>query len=501
MSQSLFDRLKESGKLPTPPGVVLRVLELTRRQDVAVPEIAETLGQDPVLAAKVLRFANSPMAGVPHEVTSLHHAVALMGTRGAKMTALSFAMLGSGGTQSCVGFDPNQYAMQSIGCGVAAKLLAAEAGEVDEQEAFLVGLLSQIGRAVLAAGLPEEYAAVLSQAKHIPCDLPPLEMEAFGESYPSISAQLLRSWDIPEKLCSAIDEFQNARGGSQQGNLSKVLLVAEIAAAYLCPDTQGELPNSQPFVDAALEVLGIENERCSDLLARIATEIETTRALLEMSKGKARSAEDIQDEVRERIAELSLAMHMENKSMAQQKEDLLRRATTDALTGIGNRVAFDSRLSLEMERARRSNTPFALLMIDVDKFKVFNDTYGHQAGDLVLQVVAKVLDQNIRKVDFLARYGGEEFVVIVPDTLPKGVAVLAIRLREVIEKARVDWHGEDLSVTISVGAAAYTNLVDPHVAADVIAAADAQMYAAKRAGRNRVRMIQDAIRIEETATS
>ena len=68
MSQNLFDSLKENGKLPTPPGVVLRVLELTRQPDVAVLEIAETLGQDPVLAAKVLRFANSPMAGVPREV-------------------------------------------------------------------------------------------------------------------------------------------------------------------------------------------------------------------------------------------------------------------------------------------------------------------------------------------------------------------------------------------------------------------------------------------------
>ena len=119
----------------------------------------------------------------------------------------------------------------------------------------------------------------------------------------------------------------------------------------------------------------------------------------------------------------------------------------------------------------------------------------------MLQSVAKTLDNNVRKVDFLARYGGEEFAVIAPDTPAKGVAILAIRLREAVEQCVVDWNGQELKVTISVGAAVYSKSVDPAASASIIAAADAQLYAAKRAGRNRVQMCQDEALVATPAQS
>ena len=125
MSEQLFDRLRATGRLPTPPGVVLQLLELTRREDVSASEIADTLACDPALAAKILRFANSPMAGVSRVVTSLQRAVVLMGLRGVKMSALSFAVLGTGDGNPCRGFDQRQFGMQSVGCAVAARALAA----------------------------------------------------------------------------------------------------------------------------------------------------------------------------------------------------------------------------------------------------------------------------------------------------------------------------------------------------------------------------------------
>jgi diguanylate cyclase (GGDEF)-like protein len=179
-------------------------------------------------------------------------------------------------------------------------------------------------------------------------------------------------------------------------------------------------------------------------------------------------------------------MHLENQTMALQQEDLLRRATTDPLTGIGNRAAFDARMTLELERCARGGSPFALLMIDVDRFKKFNDSHGHQAGDRVLQMVARTLDNNIRKVDYLARYGGEEFSIVAPNTGEEGVAHLAERLRYSVENTTVTWDGKPLNVTISIGAAVFNEIADADDASMVIRAADAQLYAAKCAGRNRV---------------
>jgi len=170
----------------------------------------------------------------------------------------------------------------------------------------------------------------------------------------------------------------------------------------------------------------------------------------------------------------------------QRNEELLRRATTDQLTGLNNRAAFDQRIAVEVERARRSNTPVALMMLDVDKFKVFNDTHGHQAGDKVLQVVAQALEGTVRKVDFVARYGGDEFAVIAVDPEPKGSIRLAERLRESVEDEEVEWEGQTLQVTISIGVAALTKVPQGLKPAVITKLADAQLYNAKAAGRNRV---------------
>ena len=491
MPSRLFGRLEATGKLPTPPGMVLQLLELTRREDVSAREVADRLGQDPALAAKILRFANSPMAGIHREVTSLQQAAALMGVRGVKMAALSFAVLGTSSKQACPGFDLQQFTLQSVACGVAARLLALEAKADSSHEAFLGGLLSQIGRAVLATAVPSEYARVLAQAQQIPRDLPPLETAVLGEDYTSISAQLLRSWGIPESLCSAIGELRGVDDGKEARPLARVLHVAELAAGVICPDGKGDPPDSRALVDAATRLLGIEAERCPELMQQILAETEKTRATIQIPKGKMRTPDDIQEEVRERIAELSLAMHLEHEAMAQQQEDLMRRATTDALTGVGNRVALDARLSLELERLARSGGPLALMMIDVDRFKRFNDTYGHQAGDAVLRSVARALDSNVRKVDYVARYGGEEFAVIAPETSAENAATLAERLRRAVEETTVPWAAQKLGVTISIGVAVITEAIDEADASNIIRAADERLYAAKRAGRNRVEVSQN----------
>ena len=124
MSQTLLKRLEACARLPTPPGAVVQLLELTRQPEVSVREIADTIGLDPGLSMKLLRFANSPMAGSVREITSLQHAVSLMGINGVKMMALSFALLSSDQAKGCERFDQRQFTLQSLSCGVAAQVLA-----------------------------------------------------------------------------------------------------------------------------------------------------------------------------------------------------------------------------------------------------------------------------------------------------------------------------------------------------------------------------------------
>jgi diguanylate cyclase (GGDEF)-like protein/PAS domain S-box-containing protein len=178
-------------------------------------------------------------------------------------------------------------------------------------------------------------------------------------------------------------------------------------------------------------------------------------------------------------------LERQQKQLLEANQMLERLATHDGLTGAKNRRAFDEQLNNEFRRARRYGTQLSILLLDVDKFKQFNDTFGHPEGDVVLKKVAQVLQSGVRNIDFVARYGGEEFVVLLPNTDKDGAMVLADRLRHKIESQ--DWKLRE--VTASFGAATLVAAMEePH---QLTAAADIGLYQSKAHGRNRVTHIQD----------
>jgi diguanylate cyclase (GGDEF)-like protein len=155
-------------------------------------------------------------------------------------------------------------------------------------------------------------------------------------------------------------------------------------------------------------------------------------------------------------------------------------ATTDALTGINNRAALNEKLLEAFERAQRYDRALSVILMDVDHFKKFNDTFGHPAGDEVLKNVAKVLSNTVRGADLVARYGGEEFAIILPDTEYAGAMVLAERCRRAI--ANHPW--AQRAITASIGVSTMTATTgNPTI---LLQEADDALYRSKQAGRNRV---------------
>jgi diguanylate cyclase (GGDEF)-like protein/PAS domain S-box-containing protein len=164
------------------------------------------------------------------------------------------------------------------------------------------------------------------------------------------------------------------------------------------------------------------------------------------------------------------------------EQELRRLSTTDALTSLYNRRHLDATLNLEFDRtARARNPPLSIIMIDIDHFKKFNDTHGHDQGDRVLQAVALCMRDSLRQYDVPCRYGGEEFLAILPNTPGEGARLVAERLRRSVEELVVD----GLKVTISLGTATF-----PELAVDaperLVEAADGALYRSKENGRNRV---------------
>lgn len=172
-------------------------------------------------------------------------------------------------------------------------------------------------------------------------------------------------------------------------------------------------------------------------------------------------------------------LHQSCRDLERMNAELKAQTLIDRATGLTNHAAFIERLSDETERARRYRFPLSVIMLDIDQFKAFNDTFGHPAGDAVLQRVAQILAHSAREADVPARYGGEEFAVVLPNTDGSGALMAADRLRRIIESEA--WPLR--AITVSVGASTRDPTAPDHLR--LLWEADQALYQAKRSGRNR----------------
>lgn len=187
------------------------------------------------------------------------------------------------------------------------------------------------------------------------------------------------------------------------------------------------------------------------------------------------------------VLEDELNKSFETMQELQRDLEVVRReALTDGLTNVSNRKAFDAELSRVLREAEDSNQPLSLVMLDIDHFKSFNDTYGHQIGDQVLRLVARTLIDGVKGRDMAARFGGEEFAIILPETGLQGAFKVADALRKAVAGKEVvnRSSGETLGrITMSGGVAQH---VSGESVEDLIGRADEALYAAKNAGRNQI---------------
>jgi len=208
-----------------------------------------------------------------------------------------------------------------------------------------------------------------------------------------------------------------------------------------------------------------------ELLARVRSAL---RLKEEMDRRKAREAE-----------------LLEVTHQLQEANDLLRRISLqDGLTGVSNRRHFDEALPVEWRRSQRDDVPLSLIMLDIDRFKTFNDSHGHLRGDDCLRAVAGAITQVVhRPGDLVARYGGEEFAVLLPRTDERGARSVAEAVRATVEGLQIDHEPSESprGVTISAGVATVVPVPNGDPVA-LVAAADAALYDAKECGRNRVVM-------------
>jgi diguanylate cyclase len=257
----------------------------------------------------------------------------------------------------------------------------------------------------------------------------------------------------------------------------------------VCMDTAVEAQHTAQAHHAA-EVL----VRLQELVTRVSFHVDEHSSQVEEINDRLTSSDENEPTVIvDVVAKLIQAnQHMQEKlastedklrDQAQQIQVHAAEARTDALTLLANRRAFDDELARRIAEFHRQGRAVSLIMADVDHFKEFNDTHGHQAGDEVLQGVARQIRRKMREMDLVARYGGEEFAILLPGTNLDEASKAALRACEGIEKSRFRHGTADLQVTASFGAAQAQGNED---GAMLVARADKALYAAKEGGRNRV---------------
>jgi two-component system cell cycle response regulator len=186
-----------------------------------------------------------------------------------------------------------------------------------------------------------------------------------------------------------------------------------------------------------------------------------------------------------RIKRLQDELDQKNRELELANKRLRRLSITDGLTELFNHRHMHELLHEEFERTKRSNEPLALLMLDLDRFKQVNDTYGHPTGDVILYETARMLHETAREIDMVGRYGGEEFIVVLPGTDEEAALQFAERVRQAVEQHTYKDEANEVRMTVSGGVASYPGDGVDHPEL-LIKRADEALYAAKESGRNRI---------------
>jgi diguanylate cyclase len=252
----------------------------------------------------------------------------------------------------------------------------------------------------------------------------------------------------------------------------------------------GEIDDVMRFIDGALGMSANYDASLTGASERLLTaeNREQVRAIVEFLVNSTEQMRRTNKALEQRLM-LSKA---DISSLQRSLEAIRAESLTDPLTGLGNRKYFDRSIGMAVQNALASGEPLSLLMFDIDHFKCFNDTYGHLTGDQVLRLVATSLKQTIKGQDITARYGGDEFAVVLPNTALRQAVTVADHIRRAVmsKELKKKSTGEMLGrVTISIGVSMLMPTDDTD---SLIERADGCLYAAKRAGRNRVVCEADA---------
>lgn len=489
----LLARLERCTNLPSPPVVALHVIELAQDPDVDIGKVSDVISTDPALAAKVLRVANSPIYALRRKTETLHQAITLLGLNGTMMLALSFSLASTMHDGGSPGFDYNHFWKRSLASATCARRLGVALRLRAKEELFLASLLQDIGMLVINKIDPKFYAE-LGPVQHDHAAISTCESTRLGADHAAIGAWILRKWGFPDYLLDAVGYSHASEIPGAPDEFHRLVrcvsLSGRLVDAIQRPTDQNNL---QLIATQASEQLGIEEAPFREMMTQLNEDFTDAQAMFNTDLSDYSYSDSLMDSAKEMLMMMNLQTLQQADRLQETAEalesrtrELEERSRRDGLTGLYNRAYLDQRLAHEFSMASERDWSMTVMFVDLDHFKRVNDSYGHQAGDLVLQRAARALVEGTREDDIVARYGGEEFVIITPGHGENTARIIAERLVGSFRALRhAVSEGTEITVTVSIGLAVLGE--GEHFASveQIVEAADKALYAAKHGGRNR----------------
>lgn len=320
----------------------------------------------------------------------------------------------------------------------------------------------------------------------------------FGSNLKKIRQRLLQGTERHELVDICLQIINNVIEGAREERLaSKTFLHAIVEELNnIAYKFDSSLVDSSNINQKQISLLESLKERIDILDLDISTSDDLAETKQHVQQGLEIIASSIQQQ--EQLLQEKIELELQIKTVQSQLEELKKETLLhtqrleaqqhklylDSLTQVYNRTALDERFKLEFKRWQRYQTNTTIAMIDIDHFKNINDTFGHIAGDKALKIVARALQKSIKGKDFIARFGGEEFVLLLTDVEPHEIQAILDKLRNTIKSIPFRFKGQQISITISIGATQFT--ADDKDAIEPFERADKALYEAKSSGRDKV---------------
>ncbi len=500
--EQVLAQVLASGNLPTLAPVASKLVEISAREETTIAEIANLVSKDTSLAAKILKVVNSAFYSFPQKISTIQQAVSILGINAVRNLVFSFSFLEIESASPGDAFDYRGFWRKSLASAVSARLIAAKLKQKDLEEFFIAGLLQNAGQLFLDRAFPEPYSRVLAEASESGRPLEEFEREILGADHAFIGSEVFKVWRFPEVLWRTARFHHDPRQDTGAGERLQLITFVVYLGGLLADILHASRPDPlvKVFRARAKAVLRLGEQQIEEIFENVHLEVNEAADYFGLKIEKTRSVAQILQQANAELSVLNLSYEQMNRELVESKirlENLTRELEEknrllerlvhiDGLTEVYNHRFFQDFLGKELARAARYGRPLSLVLADIDNFKGFNDTYGHQVGDFILREFCVVTREGLREHDIIARYGGEEFVFVLPETDETGAREVAERARKLVAAHPFSGDGGSYRVTISLGVATIHPGKETFKKNEFIGFADEALLEAKHRWRNRV---------------